>query len=151
MYPHRIEETVFTSRVNIVQFGPIVAKHDEGNNWNSKNVEHNHGDLFVHAYKPGHCSRIENQMHMVFIVMKSDVVRPNIVLKWKVCKGMYMKTYTQTKSPRPVRHRPALLREVCVEVEIVGSQSHALARKQEEGLRRYLLASRFINIRFESE
>jgi hypothetical protein len=70
----------------------------------------------------------------------SDVVRNNIILKQKEYNDKYTKTYTQTERPRPVLHRPALLREVSVEVQIVGSQSHALARKQEEGLRRYLLA-----------
>ena len=56
-------------------------------------------------------------------------------------KKAEFQTYSESERPRPVRHRPALLREISVEVEIVGSQSHALARKQEERLRRYLFAT----------
>ncbi len=49
-HTHRIEKTVFASRVDIMQFVPIVAKYDEGNDWNSKHIKHNHGDLCVHMH-----------------------------------------------------------------------------------------------------
>jgi hypothetical protein len=111
-----------------VKFSAIVAQHDECRDRDAKHVEHNHGDLSREKQVYFKCTekRYQNE----------------------TCE--LPKAYAEAESPLQVVHRPALLREISVEIQIVGSQSHALARKQEEGLRRYLFATRIIHFRYSS-
>ncbi len=47
-------------------------------------------------------------------------------------------THPEPHRPAHVLWRPALLCQVGVEIHVLGTQTHALARKQQKGLRRYL-------------
>ncbi len=53
------------------------------------------------------------------------------------------RTHPESNRPANVLGRPALLRQVGVEIHVLGAQTHALARKEHEGLRRDLVEGEY--------